>query len=137
MTADTNNGALDRISRFATRRKVLVLLLTLVLTTSFGVGMFRVQGSVLLEELLPYEHPFLQIIFNFSEVFGTGGSWVGLLVEAQEGDIFKPGTLEKILQIDEEVATWEETFRALTFSVGSRSAQTAQVTGMGKSDSKR
>ena len=132
MTRNRNNGTLDRVSRFAARHKVLILLLTLSMAGIFAVGMFRVQGEVLLEELLPYEHPFLQIIIDFSDVFGTGGSWVGVLVEAKDGDIFQPGILEKILAIDGEVAGWEETFRALTFSIGSRSAQASQVTGTGE-----
>ncbi len=132
MTDGPDITTLERVSRFATRHKVLILLLTLIVVCVFAVGMFRVQGEVILGELLPYEHPFLQIMFDFSDVFGTGGSWVGILIEAREGDIFKPPILEKILQIDEEVAGWEETFRALTFSIGSRSAQASQVTGTGE-----
>jgi len=132
MTANSNNATIDRVSRFATRHKFVMLALTLIVTGMFAVGMFRVKGEVLMEELLPYEHPFLQIIFDFSENFGSGGSWVGILIEAKDGDIFKPHILQKIIDIDEEVASWEETFRVLTFSIGSRSAQASQVTGTGE-----
>jgi len=111
MTANSNNATIDRVSRFATRHKFVMLALTLIVTGMFAVGMFRVKGEVLMEELLPYEHPFLQIIFDFSENFGSGGSWVGILIEAKDGDIFKPHILQKIIDIDEEVASWEETFR--------------------------
>ena len=132
MTSNSNSSILERFSKLATRYKILILAMTMVLVGISSVGVLRLKGEVVLEELLPYEHPFLQIIMEFSETFGAGGSWVGLLVEDNEGDIFKPETLEKIIKIDEEIAGLEETFRALTYSIGSRSAQTFQVTGTGE-----
>ena len=47
-------------------------------------------------------------------------------VEEEKAQVDQP------VEIDEEVASWEETIRVLTFSIGSRSAQTSQVTGTGE-----
>ncbi len=129
-TNETN--MIDRLSRFLTRYRLATLLITILITAIFAVGVFRIQGKVYLEDLLPHEHPFLQIIATFSEDFGTGGSWAGILVKANDGDMFKSSVLGKVLEMDNEVATWSETYRALTFSLGSRSAQLARVTGTGE-----
>jgi len=69
---------------------------------------------------------------NFSDVFGTGGSWAGISIKANDGDIFRENILKKIQKIDNEVAAWEETYRALTFSIGSRSAKTVKVLSGGE-----
>ena len=58
MTDGPDIPTLERLSRFATRHKVFILLLTLIVVSGFAAGMFRVQGEVILGELLPYEHPF-------------------------------------------------------------------------------
>ena len=132
MTSNPSSGVLELLSKTAARYKILILAVTIILVGVASVGLIRLKGEVVLEELLPYEHPFLQIIMDFSETFGSGGSWVGLLIEDNDGNIFKPRTLEKIIKIDEEIAGLEETFRALTYSIGSRSAQAFQVTGTGE-----
>ncbi|MBW2369097.1 MAG: MMPL family transporter, partial [Deltaproteobacteria bacterium] len=131
--ADQNpTSKIDRFSWFVTHHRAWVLVLTLLVTLVFAGGIFRIQGKVLLEDLLPYDHPFLQIIDEFSTVFGTGGSWAGIVIWTRNGDIFNAETLKKIQEIDNEVSGWHETYRALTYSIGSRSAQVAKVTGTGE-----
>jgi predicted RND superfamily exporter protein len=132
MMNTTPKTAVDRFCFFVTRHRAAALALTLIVAVLFAVGIPRIQGKVLLEEMLPYEHPFLQIIIDFSDEFGTGGSWAGILIEAKDGDIFNPDILKKIQKIDNEVAVWTETFRTLTFSIGSRSAQVPKVSGTGE-----
>ena len=75
---------------------------------------------------------FYKLSWNFRRPSGPGAHGSAFWWKDNEGDIFKPETLEKIIKIDEEVAGLEETFRALTYSIGSRSAQTFQVTGTGE-----
>lgn len=122
-----NCGTIDRISLFCTRHRLAVLLVTVAVALVFALGITRMKGEVLLEELLPYNHPFLKIIFEFSDDFGTGGSFAGISVTAVDGDIFSAGTLKKIQEIDSEVAAWPETLRIMTYSIGSRSAQVAKA----------
>ena len=91
---------LDRFCLFATNHRAKVLVVVLIIAALFSLGLFRIKGEVVLEEMLPYDHPFLKIIINFSEVFGTGGSWAGISIKANEGDIFKESILKKIQKID-------------------------------------
>ncbi|MBW2369433.1 MAG: hypothetical protein JRH15_16305, partial [Deltaproteobacteria bacterium] len=132
MSGKTNINLIDRFSGFLTRHRGGSLIFILLVTVLFGVGTLKIKGEVFLEDLLPHEHPFLKIIATFADDFGTGGSWTGIIVESKDGDIFNTQTLEKVLRIDDEVATWPETFRTLTFSLGSRSAQVAKVSGTGE-----
>ncbi len=130
--SNDRSSRIDRLSWFATRHRLGVLLVVLLVAGIFSYGMTRMKGEVILEEMLPYDHPFLKIIINFSDTFGTGGSWAGISLRANEGDIFKESMLNKILDVDREVAEWEETYRALTFSIGSRSAKAIKVLGGGQ-----
>ena len=122
---------IDRIARFATRNRSLVLGLTLLLAGTLGLGVFRILGEVKLEELVPYEHPYLKIIARFAEVFGTGGGGVVISVQAKEGPIFQKEILARIIRMTEEVALWEETYRVLTLSIGARSVKVAKATAGG------
>jgi len=128
---ENSKGAINRIAAFCTRHRLAVLLTTLAVMLVFAIGIFRMKGEVLLEELVPYDHPFLRIIIEFSDDFGTGGSFAGISITAKDGDLFKEDILKKIQDIDKEVAEMSETFRVLTYSIGSRSAQVAKAVGDG------
>jgi len=130
--ADKKKGVIERLSRFATNHRFGVLALALVVACAMGAGIARMKGEVVLEEMLPYDHPFLVIIAEFADVFGTGGSGAAISIRAKNGDIFQESILRKIQVIDEEVASWSETLRVMTFSIGSRSAQVAKAVGNGE-----
>jgi predicted RND superfamily exporter protein len=121
-----------RFNRFCTSHRVLVLLVTLLVAVAFGSGIPRIKGEVLIEELLPYAHPYLKIMIDFSETFGSGGSFVAIALKAKNGDIFKKSILSKIQAIDQEVSMWEEVYRILTFSIASRSAKVVRPVSAGE-----
>ncbi len=123
---------IDRIAWFATSHRLLVLVLTLLLAVAFAVGAARIQGEVIIEELLPYAHPYLRIMAEFSQVFGSGGSFVAISLQAKDGDIFKDTILKKVQAIDQEVALWPETYRILTVSIGSRATKVVRPVGEGE-----
>jgi predicted RND superfamily exporter protein len=128
---EEQRSKIDRLSMFCTTHRVAVFWATVLVALVFALGITKMKGEVLLEELVPYDHPFLKIIIDFSDDFGTGGSFAGISIIANEGDIFKASILKKILEIDNEVAGWPETLRILTYSIGSRSAQVAKAKGDG------
>ena len=109
-----------------------LLLLTLCVAAGFAVGTTRIKGEIVIEELLPYAHPYLKIIAEFSQVFGSGGSFVAISLKAREGDIFRKTILEKVQAIDQEVALWPETYRILTVSIGSRATKVVRPVGEGE-----
>ena len=80
---------LDRFAWFASSHRLLVLVLTLIVAGGFAYGTTRIKGEVVIEELLPYAHPYLKIMIEFSEVFGSGGSFVAIALQAKDGDNFR------------------------------------------------
>jgi predicted RND superfamily exporter protein len=95
----------------------------LVITGVFLYGAFQIRGEVILQEMLPYGHPYLKIVSQFGEIFGSGGSGVAIALKAKQGDIFKPSFLTKIKKMTEEVELWSEVYRGLTISIASRSVK--------------
>ncbi len=111
---------LDRICLFLSRHRLGVLLVILAITGVFLYGAFKIRGEVILQELLPYNHPYLKLHARFSEVFGSGGSGVTIALKAKNGDIFNEGFLTKVQKLTNEVELWDDVYRVLTVSIASR-----------------
>jgi len=122
----------DRFNWYCTRHRLGVLVVILLIAVAFASGIPRIKGEVVIEELLPYAHPYLKIMIDFSETFGSGGSFVAIMLKANEGDIFKKSVLGKIQAIDAEVYGWEEVYRILTVSIASRSVKVVKAGGQGE-----
>jgi predicted RND superfamily exporter protein len=60
---------LDRFSWFVTSHRVPVLVLTVIVAIGFGYGTTKMKGEVIIEELLPYAHPYLKIMAEYADVF--------------------------------------------------------------------
>jgi len=122
---------LGRFSEFVTTHRLKVLILTLIIAAVAASSITRMRGEVNLEEMLPYSHPYLQIIAKFTEVFGSGGGGVVLNIKSNNGTIFKEEILSKIIKMTDEVALWPETYRVLTLSIGARSVKSTKATAGG------
>jgi predicted RND superfamily exporter protein len=127
----TKKGWLELLSRYVTEHRRGVLMLTLVVAVLFAVGTVRMQGEVKLEDLLPYEHPYLQIIARYAEVFGSGGGGVVICLKKNRGDIFDEEILTRVIRMTDEIALWEETYRVLTLSIGARTVKVAKAAAGG------
>jgi uncharacterized protein len=129
---DKQEGMLNRFCRYATQRRLWVLVIAVILAAGFASGIPRIKGEVILEEMLPYAHPYLKIIAKYSEVFGSGGSSVAIALKARDGDIFRDSILKKVQAITHDVAMWDETYSTLTVSIGSRSVKVVKTLGDGE-----
>ena len=58
MGSKNNLSKLDCLCWFLSRHRLGVLLVILAVTGVFLYGAFRIQGEVILQEMLPYDHPF-------------------------------------------------------------------------------
>jgi predicted RND superfamily exporter protein len=118
---NTNGNFLDRFVRLLARHRLIVMIVVLVAFVVFTFGALKLRGAVVLQDMLPYDHPYLKLHVKFSEVFGSGGSGSVIIVRAKSGDIFNERTLTKIQKITNEIELWDEVYRILTVSMGSRS----------------
>jgi predicted RND superfamily exporter protein len=123
---------LDRFCLFLSRYRIAVFVFILIVTGVFFYGAFKIRGEVILQHLLPYDHPYLKLHARFSEVFGSGGSGVVIAIKAKNGDIFNPTILTKIKKITEEIELWDEVYRFLTVSMASRSVKVVKTLKKGE-----
>jgi predicted RND superfamily exporter protein len=124
--------SINRLCLFLSRHTLWVLSVILVITGIFFNGILKIRGEVILQDMLPYDHPYLKIHARFSEVFGSGGSGVVIAIKAKEGDIFKPSILKKIKKINDDIELWDEVYRVLTISIASRSVKVVKTLGKGE-----
>ncbi|MBT8342728.1 MAG: MMPL family transporter [Desulfatitalea sp.] len=126
------NTVLDRVCRFCTRRRVAVMMITLAVTVIFSCGLFKIKSDVILFELFPYDHPYMQLVQKFSKVFGGGGTTAVIAVSRRNGDIFNTKTLSKIKGIADEINLWHEVYRQLTTSIASQNSKVTIAQALGE-----
>ncbi len=104
-----------------------VIVLVVLLTLGFGMGMGKIKNEVVLSDLFPLDHPYLQLMDKFYEVFGGFGMGVLIGVESKDQDIFNPETLAKVRDITLEIELWDEVYRLQTFSMASSAAKVVKL----------
>ncbi len=123
---------LDRVCLFLSRYRLRILIVILIITGVFLYGAFKIRGEVILQEMLPYDHPYLKLHARFAGVFGSGGSTVVIVVNAKKRDIFNQKTLGKIKGINDEIELWDEVYRILTVSMASNSIKVVKTLAKGE-----
>lgn len=108
------------------------MVIILAITGVFLYGVFKIKGEVILSEMLPYNHPYLKLHAQFSQVFGSGGSGVVIALETKKGDIFTKKTLAKIKKMTEEIELWDDVYRSLTVSIASYASKAVKTKSKGE-----
>lgn len=81
----------------------VVLLLSLLLTVFFAAQLRNLTVIVDADELLPRDHPFVEVTERVQEVFGNRYTVV-IGVTPKAGDVWQPEVLEKVLAITDRLA---------------------------------
>jgi predicted RND superfamily exporter protein len=87
-----------RLGEWILNRRYLVLGVVGTLTLFFGYFALQTQLTTSFGDLLPQNHPFVQIAHKYDRYFG-GVNSVTIMVEAREGTIFTPDILAKITRM--------------------------------------
>jgi len=132
MTKSNNHPRLDRFCRFVTRHRRAVILLMLIGTGVFSYGALRIRSEVILQDMFPYNHPYLKLYAHFSKVFGSGASGAVIALKAKNGDIFNREFLTKLQKMTQEVELWDEVYRALTVSIASPAVKVVKTLSKGE-----
>lgn len=123
---------LDRLCWLLSKYRLRAFILILIITAIFLYGAFKIQGEVVLQDMLPYDHAYLKLHASFSQVFGSGGSGVVIALKTKNPDIFTETTLTKVKKMTEEVAMWDEVYRVLTVSIATPSTKVVTPKGKGE-----
>lgn len=128
----TMKDKLSRFSAFIMRYRLLVLVLFLIGGGILSFGATKITSEVILQDLFPYDHPYLKLHARFSRVFGGGGFGVVVAVKAKEGDIFNQKCLSRVKKITNEIILWEEAYRVLTTSIARNSTKVVKTMAKGE-----
>jgi hypothetical protein len=123
---------LDSVCRFLTDYRKPILVVILIITAIFLYGSFGIRGRVILQDMLPYDHPYLKLHNRFSEVFGSGGSTLAIALRTKQGDVFNEAFLKKLQDMTKEVMMWEDVYRSLTVSIATRSVKVVKPLAKGE-----
>ena len=123
---------LDRLSRMVSNKRLVILVALLVVAAVFTYGATKIKGEVILQDMLPADHPFLKLNNRFAEVFGSGGSTIAIALRVKSGDVFNEAFMTKLQSMTKEVLTWDEVYRSLTVSLATRSVKVVKTLKKGE-----
>src|SRR6202167_6139250 len=83
-----------RFGEWILRWRFMVLAVVGALTAFFGYFAAQTQLVTSFGDLLPQNHPFIQIAHKYDEYFGSVNN-VTIMIEAREGTIYTPGIIDR------------------------------------------
>lgn len=93
---------LEHFVEFCIRRRVAVISAVALVTLVLGVFALRVDVKTVFQDLLPTNHPYVQVHERFQHGFG-GSNVVSIMVSVSEGDVFRTDVLNKVKKITTEL----------------------------------
>ncbi len=79
-----------------------VLIAVTVVTLTFAIFALRLSMVTRFDELLPQNHPFIQVHNQYSQTFG-GANTITIMLEVKEGTIFTRANLTKIFEMTQRL----------------------------------
>ena len=80
------------------RHRAMVLVVIAAITAAMGYIASQVEIKTVFSDLLPKNHPYIEVNNRFKQTFG-GSNMVSIMLEVEKGDVFEPGVLAKTQQI--------------------------------------
>jgi predicted RND superfamily exporter protein len=97
-----DRGYLYHLGEKLIERRQPVLIAVTVVTLIFAVFALRLNMVTRFDELLPQNHPFIQVHNQYSQTFG-GANTITIMLEVKEGTIFTKETLTKIFEMTQRL----------------------------------
>jgi hypothetical protein len=89
---------LSTYARLVVQHRIIVLIASLLITVLLGLQLRNLAVIVDADELLPRDHPFVQVTERVQEVFGNRYTVV-IGITPKTGDVFTPETLSKVVDV--------------------------------------
>jgi predicted RND superfamily exporter protein len=99
---DRTFKALERFVDACIRHRTATVAVIGTLTLCMLVLASGVQIKTVFEDLLPRSHPYVRVHERFGDTFG-GSNVVSLMLEVEQGDIFKSSVLEKVRKVTRDL----------------------------------
>src|SRR5271165_2151611 len=91
-----------RFGEWILRRRFIVLGVVGALTAFFGYYAAQTQLVTSFGDLLPQNHPFIQVAHKYDQYFGSVNN-VTIMIEAKEGTIYNPEIIKKIVHMTQNM----------------------------------
>jgi hypothetical protein len=91
-----------RFGEWIIRRRFLVLIVIGAMTAFFGYFAAKTELVTSFGDLLPQNHPFIQIAHKYEQYFGATNT-VTVMVEVKEGDVYAPSVVQKIANMTRDM----------------------------------
>ena len=102
---------MERFANFIVSQRRLVLAATLLITLVLGLQLRNLTVIVDADELLPHDHPFVEVTERVQAVFGNRYTVV-IGITPKTGDVWQPAVLGKLLAVTDRLAATPGVTRA-------------------------
>lgn len=115
---------------FVVKKRAMILAIIVLVTLFFTYFSFKIEMYTAFSDLLPKDHPYIQVHNQFWKTFG-GANVVLLSVEVTDGDIFNVPVLEKIKKLTEIIERTPGTNNYQIFSLARQKVKDVRATAWG------
>ncbi len=120
---------IEKIAQFIVNRRLLIAILMLTATGFFLYNALQIPIKTFFPDLLPQNHSFVKLIKEHPKFGGTNSVIIGL--EVKKGDIFNHKTLQKIIDLSNELYFLPSVDRTKVVSLGVNKVRNAKITSWG------
>ena len=96
------DGPLYRLGEGLIRLRFPITLIVGILTSFMAYQALQMEMFTQFSNLLPYQHPWIQVHFRFAEQFG-GANNVNVMLKVKEGDVFTKELLTKVYDMTQAI----------------------------------
>jgi predicted RND superfamily exporter protein len=125
-----HQGRLFRFVEFCIRRRVLVVAVIALITALMAVLAVRIEIKTVFDDLLPANHPYIKVHEQFKQNFG-GSNLVSIMLEVEDGDIFKPAVLSKVQKVTQDLQYIEGVNQFQIISLAAKKAKEVRASTEG------
>lgn len=119
----------NKLARFTLNHRFLVLFTAVSLTLFFAVGLKDVELKTIFSDLLPQDHPFVQVYKDHPN-FGNPLT-VTIMVQSKSGSIYNPDTLQKVWDLTRDADLAPGVDHDQILSISTEKARYAEATPEG------
>ncbi len=111
---------MEKVAKLIIKFRLIIIAAVLVVTALFGVSIKNsFKFKVIMAEMCPLHHPYVQLNNEFIQTFG-GGNIFMVVLEVKEGDRYNLETLAKIKKINDDIYFYPEGWRSLVYSIAQK-----------------
>ena len=124
------SNLVERFSAFCIRQRVLVISVLAILTLIFAIFALRMEVRTVFSDMLPQSHDYVKTHEQYKDTFG-GSNMVSIMLEVDEGDVFRQDVLSKVQQVTRELQQVEGVNQFQIISLASKKLKQVKASTYG------